>query len=45
MAERKARRRCETEIIKLKAAAESATALTVVVEDERKPILVARSMS
>ena len=37
MAERKARCRCETEIIKLKASAESVTALTVVVEDERKP--------
>ena len=37
MAERKEKRWCEIEIIKLKAAAESVTALTVVVEDERKP--------
>ena len=36
MAERKARRRCETEIIKLKAAADCVTVLTVVREGEQR---------
>ena len=37
MPERKAKRRCETETIKLEAAADCVTALTVVREGEQRP--------
>ena len=36
MAERKARHRCETKIIKLKAAADCVSGLAIIQEDERK---------